>query len=338
MAACAAILAVVGAHPVRADGSQIAIEVTTNRESYLLGEWVRVGVRKCNPTSEAITVTHHCGGCHDTVEVLDAGGEVVSDAALGGILVFFDVTWQPGECTEEVYPWYQLAPVFQDGVPVGPGSYSVRHVWDFPTFATTTISPELVIAPDGPERAGGFIDFETLVDGSPAPGGPVGDWYLSRGVRFRELGYPLWQPVFATGYGSEDLFVHANVTSYPSGFNIVADFAAPVGHVEADVMTAAHESVTMSGFGADGQLVASVESASSADFWKGRLVLASPEGIVRVEWFPSVPQAGVGIDDLAFGAAPAVEVPALGAAGAAGLGLMLAAAGWGALRRRARQG
>jgi hypothetical protein len=323
------------AQAAAADPSQIAIEVSTNRDRYLPGEWVRATVTKCNPTPDPITVILNCPCCHDRLTVLGSDGATVAATGFGCIQVVVFVTWEPGECKAESYSWYQTAPSFQIGDQVAAGRYRLRHVWEFPSSTTTTTSEELTIDSGAAPQVGAFIDFETLPGGSPVPEGEVGSWYLSRNVRFHELGYGYRQPGFQNGDGSDGNFAQSNVTTYPSGFNIVAEYSVPVGYVAADVMTApaAGFAVTMTAFDAGGQLVATVESASPADWWKGRLTLQSPGGIARVEWFPSLPQATVGIDNLEYGPLPSVEVPTLDAPGGAVLALLLLALGWRALRR-----
>ena len=64
------------------NGSDLTIEVTTDRSAYLLGDPVTVTVTKCNPTGEAITVPHNCICCHDQIYALDAAGNSVSEGHL----------------------------------------------------------------------------------------------------------------------------------------------------------------------------------------------------------------------------------------------------------------
>ena len=217
------------AQAAAADPSQIAIEVSTNRDRYLPGEWVRATVTKCNPTPDPITVILNCPCCHDRLTVLGSDGATVAATGFGCIQVVVFVTWEPGECKAESYSWYQTAPSFQIGDQVAAGRYRLRHVWEFPSSTTTTTSEELTIDSGAAPQVGAFIDFETLPGGSPVPEGEVGSWYLSRNVRFHELGYGYRQPGFQNGDGSDGNFAQSNVTTYPSGFNIVAEYSVPVG-------------------------------------------------------------------------------------------------------------
>ncbi len=314
-----------------ADGEEIVIEVTTSQDRYLLGEWLHGTVTKCNPTPNPITLTHGCPCCHDRIQILDADGNMVKEVGSGCTQAIVVVTWDPGECKSKPFIWHQND---QSGEPVAAGQYRVHHRFQFPDFTTTTTSEDFTITSEIQPQTNAFIDFESLPDGSPDPHGPVGSWYLSQNARFYELGYGYRQPRFRAGDDSDGIFAGSTSTTHPPGFNVVVEFKIPVDFVAADVMTAADHTVTMSAFDVSDQLLDTVESASSAELWKGRLALESPVGIARVEWFPSNPQATVGIDNLEYGqTSTVVDVPALDEKGNAALVLLLLAAGWAVLRR-----
>lgn len=310
-----------------ADGSDIVITLTTNRSLYLHAAPVLFTVSKCNPTGEPITVLQFCPCCHYDFSIFDSSGHEVVSMGHGCISVVQTITWQPGECTTETFEWLQTPGTF--GPATGPfvdaGTYSALYRWRFPTFSTEAASPDFTIAPPSiPTFPVVTIDFETLPDGSILSGGPIANRYVGYGVTFHEDGYGNRMPALAAK-ASGDHYAQSNVTTYPPGFNIVAEFSVPVTLVAADVKTAVGVTVTMKAFAQDGTLLATSESADSADFWKGRIEVSTDRAISRVEFWPSVIQAGVGIDNLLIGRAQ--EIPALDTIGLLLLAVSLAAAG-----------
>jgi hypothetical protein len=149
--------------------------------------------------------------------------------------------------------------------------------------------------------AGVTIDFETLPSGNPSPvGDPIADSYASWGVTFWSDG-SLIDPRFKTGYNGQGVFCWVGRTSYPPGFNIMADFSVNVLTVSADVMTAAGYTVTMVAKDANGVVIDSVESGPAPpEFWVGTLTVTTNTPIASVEWWPSAQNASVGIDNLSF--------------------------------------
>jgi hypothetical protein len=151
-----------------------------------------------------------------------------------------------------------------------------------------------------------FIDFEALPDGSfPTEFDPVAESYADWGVSFWEIDLGPGQPTFRSGYGGDGLWAGAfQCGGYPPGFNIVADFTVPVYMVSADVSSAYDVTVTMEAKDAAGMVIGSVTSGGGPSFWKGTLSLETDTPIASLEWWPSLMQSGVGVDNLFY------EVPA----------------------------
>jgi hypothetical protein len=146
-----------------------------------------------------------------------------------------------------------------------------------------------------------FIDFEHLPSGDPTTMGDlVSDSYAEWGVTFWSYGVTD-MPDFFDGYYSDGMFAWGHHCTYPPGFNIVAEFDVPVYTVSADVMTAATYTITMIAKDVDGTTIGSVESdPAPPTFWAGNLTLTTDDPIALVEWWPSLQQASVGVDNLYF--------------------------------------
>ncbi|MCP3912020.1 MAG: hypothetical protein GY713_13805, partial [Actinomycetia bacterium] len=138
----------------RADVSEIDVQVATDRQVYLTGDPVTITVTKCNPTQSPITVTHNCPCCHDTIEVLDPAGATVANCTPGCPPVVVDITWQPGECKTDTFVWHQTSPFCSEGLQVEGGQYLAHHLWEFPSFSSSTFSPTFLI--------GSVIDIPTM--------------------------------------------------------------------------------------------------------------------------------------------------------------------------------
>ena len=149
--------------------------------------------------------------------------------------------------------------------------------------------------------AGVTIDFETLPNGNPVPvGESIADSYAPWGVTFWSDGSTI-MPAFTTGYNAQGVFAWCSRTTYPPGFNIMADFSVNVLTVSADAMTSRGNTVTMVVKDANGAVLDSVESGPApSGFWVGTLTLTTSTPIASVEWWPSVQNASVGIDNLSF--------------------------------------
>ncbi len=129
--------------------------------------------------------------------------------------------------------------------------------------------------------------------------GSLRNQYERYGIIFDSEGIGDRMPTHSTGYESSTPYARCSVTTYPPGFNIVAHFTVDVEGVSADVQTAYGRYVTMRAFNEAGDLIEEKESPAVPDgFWKGRLSIESEEPIARVEWWPSLDNASVGIDDL----------------------------------------
>jgi hypothetical protein len=140
-----------------------------------------------------------------------------------------------------------------------------------------------------------FLDFdEPLAIGSSYH---FVEEYWPLGVHFRNAtGHPVG--VYEKNGNN---YVTSNSTTYPTGFNVIADFDMPVYGATVDVSVGGNGNrVTMIAKDANGQVISSVTSppVPSYNDFLGPLSIASDTPIASLEWWPSNVQAGVMIDNL----------------------------------------
>lgn len=155
-----------------------------------------------------------------------------------------------------------------------------------------------------------IIDFETLPGGGSVPlNDTIGTNYSSLGVSFRSIGAAGW-PKFSR-FQVPSTYAFVGSTTYPPGHNLIADFSVLVYEVSANVTSAAGVEVTMEARDSGGAVIASTTSAPApAPYnFSRRVYLATQTPIASVEWWPSVPQSGIGIDNLSItGDLPVTEI------------------------------
>ena len=146
-----------------------------------------------------------------------------------------------------------------------------------------------------------FIDFEGAPTGPGRPRGPIGATFADWGVIFYSIGVPRAPYFYYNAYGNDGGYASHYFTTYPPGFNIVADFVNPLFAITSDVSCAAGITVTMIAKDNKGNVLASVTSQPAPQtFWTGPISIRSEVPIASVEWWPSIPNSGVGIDNLTF--------------------------------------
>jgi hypothetical protein len=146
-----------------------------------------------------------------------------------------------------------------------------------------------------------LIDFEGVPAHHSQPSGRVTSSYADWGVIFYSIGSWFGPGFYHDDYGNPSTYAGVNSTTYPPGFNLIADFYLPVFAVSSDVMCSAGNTVTMIAKDAEGNTLSSVTSQPApATFWTGPIFLDAEAPIASVEWWPSIPNSGVGIDNLKF--------------------------------------
>ena len=168
------------------------------------------------------------------------------------------------------------------------------------------------------------LGFETLPGGSPPGiGDPVADAYAVWGATTFSSEGVTGQPQFVNGYPGAVTFAASTSCTYPPGNNMAVEFVPGVRYVSARVMTGWGQTVTMTALDSAGGGLGSTTSAPAPeDLWIGTLSLGPADAdIASVEWWPSIQNAMVGVDDLSYGPVPEPATLALLGLGAAGLAL-----------------
>jgi hypothetical protein len=162
------------------------------------------------------------------------------------------------------------------------------------------------------------LDFETLGDGITRAVAlrSASAEYAALGVSFSGGGGAPGQPVFR-GWNSlssfiakrpppQNRFLLSTFQQYPGAYlDIVISFATPVSAAEGDVVF--NPTVTASAivYGTDGGLLDQECFASgSANWLAGHFSFASPEGIATILLRTGIPEAQIGLDNLAFTPVP----------------------------------
>lgn len=158
-----------------------------------------------------------------------------------------------------------------------------------------------VVPPPAP--SGNFVlDFDTI----PGTGAPVAHLlaYDALGVHFRtSLGAACELHGDSRGKWVEGF------DRYPIGFNVAADFAMPVFGASAKVAGGTGVRITMTARNARGQAIATAVSTAMAQpgQFAQTLFVTAVEPIASLEWRPSLPSSGVGVDDLLVVTAPVLN-------------------------------
>ena len=150
-----------------------------------------------------------------------------------------------------------------------------------------------------PPQENVFIDFETLPDGRPLPTGTITDAYAAWGVHFSTIRNDgSGAPTLTAAGGNQ--FAKVYSCTYPPGFNIAADFDMPVFEISADVSSAAGQTVTMVAKDSSGVVIGSVESAvvPAVGVFVDPVEIQTDTPIASVEWWPSLYNASVMVDDI----------------------------------------
>jgi hypothetical protein len=108
---------------------------------------------------------------------------------------------------------------------------------------------------------------------------------------------------------SGNQFCGVMATTYPPGFNIVADFDMPVFGATVDVGSAAGRTVTMVAKDTAGEVIASATSTPVSQYMEfvGPLHIETHRPIATLEWWPSSKNATVLLDNLHVDVTPNPE-------------------------------
>ncbi len=275
----------------RFGSGRIRVEVATDRAVYWQGQEVAVSVTGYNPSDRDIRLSFNT--TRQAAAVLDGtvtwpiwAGQAFTNRT---IPANSSVTWSLG-----------LAPGFAD---LGLGVHRIEgSVIGYGDSATQTF--RVIDPPVPPEEM--VIDFDTYPNGLPAL---TNAGYRVWGVHFSSIDRR-GQPSRGT-WDDGTRYAHANTCSYPTGFNIVAEFDMPIHSITADVGTAAGRTITMIARDDNGDILDQVTSQPIVDYREmTSLQLTTNAPIASVEWWPSEARAAVLLDNIHISVSPhAVAVP-----------------------------
>ncbi len=260
----------------------ILVSVETDQDAYWRAEPITYSVTASN--TDPFDVTLHFASSIQAQSIVDGA---FSFPTIGMPVLTAQVIPANGSYTWTIdHPWseYELdiGPHSVRGIVVGVGQ-------------SDPVQFEIIPRPPIPDAV--WIDFDTLPDGSPNSGSVAPELaYEAWGVIFTKIGEG--RVSFAESDGN--VFVANGSTSYPPGFNIVANLSEPVYHASVHVSTALGLTVTMMALDENGALLDSVTSPAIESFggFIGPIELWSDQPIARLEWWPSQENASVRIDDL----------------------------------------
>ena len=274
---------------IEAGGNQalgLTFEVSTDRDTYYRGQPIRVSITAFNP--DPYDVTLHFSSSMQAQYSMDGSFTYPQMA--------FQMFTEQGIPAEGSYTWTYVHSWDHYDLAFGSHSAAGRVVGYSGWRSSSPPQFEVVRSPLPTEDV--LIDFDHFPDGSESTGRRnLALDYAVWGVRFRSIADHNPPGVREV---EGNLYAHDSSCTYPTGFNIVADFDMPVYGVSAEVSAAAGRTVTMIAKDADGATIGSVESdPMPAPFTLvGPLELTTDAPIAWVEWWPSETNSGIGIDNL----------------------------------------
>ncbi len=290
--------------------AEIELSVATDQASYWPNEVITVSVTAYNPNDYEVTLDFPSS--HQASYIVDDVYDWSSDKG------FFDaltqVTIGPGSfhTWDFNHDWEYTYGEYTYGYDLSIGTHSVvgylqpygviSDYTDEMQIIFDTQSPslefEVIVAPPPPTDL--LIDFDYYPDGDKAETtGNLLEQYAPWGVHFRTISNNNKRSPSVQS-GNDNQYAKVSSTTYPPGFNIVADFDMPIYSVEVDVSSAVGRTVTMIAKDSDGAIIDSVVSASVPDVsnWFDLLQLDTTTPIASVEWWPSEQNASIWIDNL----------------------------------------
>jgi hypothetical protein len=255
----------------------IGVQVTTQKPSYYPGEKL-------------------------TVQVIATNGQQT------GVLLTFNTTIQAIYQIDSYHPNWLGGQIITYATVPGMGAYSWPIVHDWSDYRVPVgihtllgevinygISPpatfEIVPAPI--PQTNFVVDFD-LIPGTQALVGNL-IAYEASGVRFRSLG----DGNCGLAGSATNRNLSAYYSTYPTGFNIVADFDRPFYGAAVKISGGTGCQITMLALDAQSNILASAISppiSTPGVFLPISLHTAEP--ISTLQWWPSDPRCGVNIDDL----------------------------------------
>lgn len=267
----------------------LEISVLTNKSSYTPYDLLTVGVTAYNPNDSAVTLNFPTSeqAWYAMDGVYDNRGSSFQVLTSQTIPAYSSYTWSMN------HDWSEYNLTLGTHSVVG----SVAGFWG---DALGSSQPYFfdVIPPTLP-TSDVLIDFTHAPDGSVIPAGSNANVYAAWGVHMGTFKNGEIHDIGISSYQGNQ-YVAVYDTTYPPGFNILAEFDMPVYGVTADVSTAAGYSVTMVAKDANGQVIDSVTSDTvpALHDFMGPIELQSTTPIASVEWWPSYTNATVKVDNL----------------------------------------
>ncbi len=269
----------------------LELSVSTDKSAYIAGERLIVDVTAYNPNDQDVYLSFPSAlqAWYEMDDVYDSRGGYIQVFTYRDIPAHGSYTWSFS------HRWSEYDLTLGTHSVVG----NVLGVGSSDPFTFDVVTPVL-------PTTDFTIDFTNLPDGRTlSPGNSIQNAYAAWGVHF---GTYKNSSVYSIGvdYDEGNQFAVVYSTSYPPGFNILAQFDMPVYDVAAEVSGAEGITVTMVAKDAAGQVIASVTSDTVPAVRElvGPIELHATTPIATLEWWPSYDRSTVIVDNLFVGVTP----------------------------------
>jgi hypothetical protein len=265
----------------------LTYSVATDKATYRPGETLLVSVTASNPSASPITLNF--SSASQAIYGVDA---YTPDWSSATVLTNRTIPANGSYTWTFTHDWGNYL------IPLGPHNLSGSVVGYGSAAAPSAF---IVTAPTYP-TAKFLLDFNSPT--LPASGSDSVSEFWQYGITFSSIRNDGWSAprrYRKSGGDPNDGYIGINSTTYPPGFDIIADFAMPVSSLTVDVTTATDTSITLLAKDINGRILATTTSSPVSAFGEFvPLSITSPNDtpIASVEWWPSKANATVQLDNL----------------------------------------
>jgi hypothetical protein len=266
----------------------IQVSLTTDKESYAPGEALRFQITARNVTDQDVVLQF--GSSVQSQYSID-GGSPLPEVGLA-VLTHQSIPAGGAFTWTYQHPWSEYPIAFGEHSAIARVLDSLRAPDASAPHAFSVVKPVL-------PTSSFLLNFDALPS-SAAPMTTIEEsWPF--GVRFRSESTSAYvRPGLYRSADKTNGYVGINSTTYPVGFNLIADFDMPIHGASVNVSSAAGMTVTMMARDREGHLLTSVTSQpipAVGDFSRS-LSIGSVGDIYSLEWWPSQQNATVMIDNV----------------------------------------